>query len=261
MKHNNIAMHLFSRLQNLNHLEMIYGNHAVLAALENPKRICEYLFVKGENPEITLAAKSKRNLEVHIVDKGNFQKLLKEDEIAQNAILFSRPLASPNLAQFLVASADHSCCLILDQLEDPQNLGNILRTAAVFGVSAIVLPGSNSVPITRKVIKIASGAYEYVPLITISNISNAIDQLKKAGYWVIGLSEHSETRLNQINDWHKMPRVALVVGSESSGIRRLTKENCDMIVKLPTAEGPLVTLNAATATAVAVYEWRKNVQN
>lgn len=136
----------------------------------------------------------------------------------------------------------------LDSVTDPQNLGNILRSAAFFGVSAIVLTEQRSAPLTPAAIKISSGGFVHVPLVRVPNLARALDEAKEAGFWVLGLSEHATEKFETAR---LDSPLAIIIGNEESGMRQLTEKSCDYTLSLP-ASGPLVSLNAATATAVTL---------
>ena len=253
LKNNSNTSHNFSRCLKQPHWQMIYGVHAAQFALRNLRRKLHCIFVNPNQPQL-LAAAEQRGITVYSHHEIN----LPANVVHQDVVLFAMPLAQPELRQFVETKPERSCCLVLDQLEDPQNLGNILRSAAVMGISAILVPSNNSAKITSNVIKIASGAYEQVPVITVTNLARALDTLKEGGFWVMGLSEHGEQTISAINDWHKMPHVAIVIGNEGEGLRQLTAASCDFLVQLPYSTPDFSTLNAATAAAIAMYEWKRN---
>ncbi|MGC8554494.1 MAG: 23S rRNA (guanosine(2251)-2'-O)-methyltransferase RlmB [Candidatus Acidulodesulfobacterium sp.] len=140
--------------------------------------------------------------------------------------------------------------LILDEINDPQNLGSIIRTANGAGVSGIIIPKSNSAGITSSAAYVSQGALFYVAVVRVVNISRTIADLKKRGIWVAGLSGEAEDTIYDMD--FNLP-LALVVGSEGSGLRRLTVENCDRILKIPMEPG-VNSLNASVSFAVAAYE-------
>lgn len=140
--------------------------------------------------------------------------------------------------------------LILDEITDPQNLGSIIRTASGTGVSGIIMPKSNSVFITPSVAYVSQGALFYVDSVRVANISRTIDDLKKRGIWVVGLSGDAEDNIYGMD--FKVP-LAIVVGSEGKGLRRLTAANCEKLLKIPMEAG-VNSLNASISFAVAAYE-------
>ena len=138
-------------------------------------------------------------------------------------------------------------------MTDPHNIGAIMRSAAAFGARAILIPDRNAPEISGTLAKSASGAVEHVPLIRVVNLVRALEQLKKAGFWSVGLAGEAERTLAAQN---VSGRLCLVLGSEGSGMRRLTREACDVMARLPTG-GAISSLNVSNAAAVALYELRR----
>ena len=151
----------------------------------------------------------------------------------------------------LIANLDHSSLvLILDSVQDPHNLGACLRTAAAAGVDAVVAPKDRAVGITDTVRRIASGGAENVPFIRVTNLARTIDQMKEAGIWIVGTSDKGVQSLYEIN--LKGP-IAIVMGAEGEGIRRLTQDKCDFLAKIP-MRGNVDCLNVSVAAGVCLYE-------
>ncbi len=146
--------------------------------------------------------------------------------------------------------AEREPLLVLDSIQDPQNLGAILRSACFLGAKGVIIPKDRSARVTAAVIKIAAGATGYVPVARVTNVARALKQLKSAGYWVVGL-EAGAGRNSYEADF--TAALCLVIGNEQKGIRPLVRSECDLLVKIPAA-GPLDSLNAASATTVALYE-------
>ena len=143
--------------------------------------------------------------------------------------------------------------LILDQILDPYNLGAIIRTAVAFGIEKIIITTYNSVKDTPIVAKSSAGLNEFVDLIEVVNLNNAIKDLKKVGYFIIGLAGEAKMTIDKIED---SSNLALVLGNEGKGIRELVKKNCDELVKIP-MEDCAESLNVSVASAIAIYElWR-----
>lgn len=143
---------------------------------------------------------------------------------------------------------EYPIVLYLDSVTDPQNLGAILRSAAFFGVSGIVMTENRSSPLTPAALKISSGGFIHVPIARVPNLARAMDEAKEEGFWIVGLSEHAK---EEFRDARLDVPMGLVIGNEESGVRQLTAKTCDYVVALPAA-GPLVSLNAATAAAVSL---------
>ncbi|MCL4542894.1 MAG: 23S rRNA (guanosine(2251)-2'-O)-methyltransferase RlmB [Deltaproteobacteria bacterium] len=148
--------------------------------------------------------------------------------------------------------------LILDEVTDPQNLGSIIRTANCSGISGIILPKSNSIFITSSVAQVSQGALFYVDVARVTNIARVIDDLKKRGIWIIGMSNNSKDDIYSID--YNVP-LAVVIGSEGKGLRRLTISKCEKIVKIPMV-GNINSLNAGVSFAVMAYEiFRQRIYN
>lgn len=140
--------------------------------------------------------------------------------------------------------------LLLDSIQDPQNLGALMRSACFLGARAIILPRDRSVGVTSTVVKIAAGAAAYLPVVAVTNLGRTIDRLKASGYWMVGLDVRGRQSIHAID--LTVP-VAIVIGSEHKGMRPLIARGCDFLVSIP-AGGPLESLNAATAGAVVLAE-------
>lgn len=140
--------------------------------------------------------------------------------------------------------------LVLDCIQDPHNLGAILRTADGAGVAAVIAPKDKSVGITETVLRVSVGAAEYVPFIQVTNLARTMKQMKEAGIWFVGTSDHGD---RDIFDMDLTGGIALVMGAEGDGMRRLTEENCDFLVRIPML-GKVPCLNVSVATGVCLFE-------
>ena len=164
------------------------------------------------------------------------------------------PLAQPHIEDLLSApgaqNAVRPVILVLDQVTDPQNVGAILRSAAAFGALAVVTTGRNAAAESGVLVKTASGAFDHIPYVAVTNLARALESLKTAGFWSLGLAGEGKRTLAAAKSDGP---VALVLGAEGSGLRRLTRETCDELVRLPTRE-PISALNVSNAAAVGLYE-------
>ena len=221
----------------------IYGKHAVRAAVLNERRKVFRIIVLPQNRDFL----ADLSVKVDVSDKSYFSSLFGKDAIHQGCAAQVLKLDEVCLEDL---PDNDQPIVFLDQVTDPQNIGSIMRAAAVFGAKAIVLPEVNSPDVTAVIAKVASGAAETIPLVKVKNLVQSIKMLKKSGYWCLGLDERGDKKISEIN---LSGRFILVIGSEGQGMRRLTRENCDFLVQLPSA-GNFTTLNAAQAATVSLYE-------
>lgn len=172
--------------------------------------------------------------------------------VHQGIALDAAPLPETDLGDIcrMADGMDSACVMILDQVTDPHNVGAILRSCAAFGALAIIMPDRNTPPVTGVLAKIACGAVDVVPIISVGNLARAMDELKEAGFWSVGLAEEGDKLLSEVD---LNGKIALVMGAEGEGMRRLTMEHCDIIAKLPTLP-PIGSLNVSNAAAVSLYE-------
>ncbi len=228
----------------------LYGEHAVAAAIRNPRRKNRRLLVT-EDAEKSLRAALNRpwRLPPERIERQRFGTFLTEDAVHQGVALLVEPLESVALEDAIAAS--DGPVLLLDQVTDPRNVGAILRSAAAFGAACVVMQDRNAPPETGALARAASGALDIVPVVREVNLSRAIASLQKAGFWVMGLAGDATRSLAEARP--KDRRVALVLGAEDSGLRRLQRETCDELVRLPITPA-MESLNVAAAAAVALYE-------
>jgi 23S rRNA (guanosine2251-2'-O)-methyltransferase len=225
----------------------IYGYHAVTEALRNPDRRPERLLATASAAERLRRDCPESRPE--IADRGEIDAQLPPGAVHQGVALLASPLPGQALEEVLPPPGETALILMLDQVTDPQNVGAILRSAAAFGARAVIVPRRHAPPVTGALAKAASGALEHVPLIEVGNLERALQTLKDAGFWCIGLDGAAKQSIDQ-----PLPgdRLVLVMGAEGPGLRRLTAERCDLLVRLPT-QGPIAALNVSNAAAVALY--------
>ncbi|WP_119677611.1 23S rRNA (guanosine(2251)-2'-O)-methyltransferase RlmB [Indioceanicola profundi] len=238
---------------------LLYGLHPVAAALVNPERQVRALFVtEGALESLTPALARAEELgldrpEPTVADRDQLDRLLAAGAVHQGAALDCGPLPELDLEDVIAraeAAEGGALVVILDQVTDPHNVGAVMRSAAAFGAMAVVVQDRHAPPVTGVLAKTASGAVEAVPLVRVTNLARAITDLREANFWCVGLAESGERALHELE---LAGHVALVLGSEGEGIRRLTAERCDEIARLPTG-GPVGSLNVSNAAAVALYE-------
>jgi 23S rRNA (guanosine2251-2'-O)-methyltransferase len=231
----------------------IYGNHPVLAAIDNPQRRIRRLL--QVNPDAAKAARGAGDRPLprwETVDRSILDRVAGRESVHQGIAAQVDPLPEIDVEDIAASAADRpeAKIVILDQVTDPHNVGAILRSAAAFGALAVLLTERNAAPESGVLAKAASGALEIVPLVRVTNLARALEQLKAAGFWCAGLAAEGERTLAQAR---LSGRVALCLGAEGAGLRRLTRTHCDLLVKLPT-QGPIDHLNVSNAAAVALYE-------
>ena len=238
----------------------IYGRHAVAAALANPGRRWHRLAaLAGHEVEaraLLAGARAGRRGDgepLRLLDRDALAALLPEGAVHQGLALEVEPLAGRNLDDIVheaAASPGRSVIVALDQVTDPHNLGAVLRSAAAFGALAVVLAEHGGAAVTGALAKAASGALERVPLVKVVNLARALDRLKESGFWICGLDETAAEPLAALD---LGPRVVIVLGGEGGGMRRLVREHCDYLARLPTLTAQ-PTLNVSNAAAIALYE-------
>lgn len=238
----------------------LYGTHAVAAALANPERQWHRLaVVAGRESEARMLAAQARAIRlgkdeaVHVVDHNAFSAILPAGAVHQGLALEVEPLAERDLDAVLPSAgveAGRSVILVLDRISDPHNVGAVLRSAAAFGALAVIVPAHGAPSATGALAKSASGAVEILPLVRVVNLARALDRLKESGFWICGLDETAPLPLARLEVGE---RIALVLGSEGGGMRRLVRQRCDLLARLPTRPAQ-PTLNVSNAAAVALYE-------
>jgi 23S rRNA (guanosine2251-2'-O)-methyltransferase len=227
----------------------LYGHHAVAAALANQARRLRRLLLT-EEAEAALAERLAPPwpLPPERADRGRLDHLLGRDVVHQGAAVLADPLPQPSLVHALERPGP---LIVLDQVTDPRNVGAILRSAAAFGAAGVITQDRNAPEETGALAKAASGALETVPLLRAVNIARTLIVLKASNLWVVGLDVGGTAPLS--GPALAGRRVAVVLGAEGSGLRRLTRETCDEVVGLAT-RGAMESLNVSAAAAVALYE-------
>ena len=232
---------------------IIYGKHAVMAALENPKRKISKVVCAKENVDAIKPLSGNKKLMV--VERREFEKLLPQDAVAQGVAAWAEPLKNVDIEEICSKVANKPDCrlLILDQVTDPQNIGAIIRSCAAFGAEAVVVQDKNSPQESGAMLKAAAGTFEYMPVCRVTNISRAIEKLKDAGFWIVGMDGYAKDEIASLD---KRGKIAVIMGSEGKGMRRLVEESCDILLRLPISP-QVESLNVSTAAAIVLYELSK----
>lgn len=222
----------------------IHGKHATLAALSNQSREIHQIYVSNQNFDLI---PDKYKIITNIYTTENFNKILPGVNAHQGIAVLVSPLPQKNISDFNLEKINK--IVILDQITDPQNYGAILRSAACFGIDLVINSKDNSAKESGVIAKTSASAIEKLNIAYVTNISKTIKILKDNNFWIIGLDGDAKS---DINTKIMSGKICLVMGSEGKGIRRLTKENCDLIVKIPMNKN-MESLNVSTASAIAFY--------
>ncbi|MEX2369134.1 MAG: 23S rRNA (guanosine(2251)-2'-O)-methyltransferase RlmB [Candidatus Paceibacterota bacterium] len=234
----------------------IYGKHALDEALRYaPQAIKEVLFADTFSDDSLRHRAGNLNVPIHAFGSKHPPGGVESEDVHQGVVI--RVDAGKLVRQYGdfvndLEVTENTSLVLLGELEDPHNVGAIIRNAAAFGVAGVLLPEHNQAPITPTVVKVSAGMAFRVPLVSIGNVNTTIADLKERGFWIYGLAGEGEEPL-AAQDF-ATPTV-FVVGNEAEGIRAKTKEHCDKLVKIPTADGQ--SLNVAASTAVAFYDWQQ----
>ena len=235
--------------------DVLIGRNAVIEAIRSGRGINKLLIADGDKEgsvkEVISLAK-EQGIVIQFVERSKIEGIaggLRH----QGVLAYVAPVAYSDLETILQAAetkGEAPFLLLLDELEDPHNLGALLRTADATGVHGVLIPKRRSVPLTETVAKTSAGAVEYVPVARIGNIAQTLRKLKDKGFWVAGADMDGSQNYYEAD---LTGPLVLVVGSEGHGMSRLTKEQCDFIVKMPMV-GKINSLNASVAGSILMYE-------
>jgi 23S rRNA (guanosine2251-2'-O)-methyltransferase len=226
--------------------DIIYGHHAVAAALNNPRRKFKQLWLTENALNRLKEDVAEIRVEPEVSHPRHLDHMLSgEDTVHQGVILEALPLKQPRLDEV----PKSGIIVLLDQVTDPHNVGAILRSCAAFNVTALVSPARHSATASGTLFKAASGAYEHVPMVTVTNLARAIEELKTYAFHIIGLDSEADT---SVGPRDQSIATALVLGAEGKGLRQLTRQHCDELLRLDMS-GPIKSLNVSIAAAVTLY--------
>ena len=230
--------------------DMLYGRHAIEAAIKNPHRRIKRIFASANAAHDFEELINKHQIELSLKTTPELAALVQQGAVHQGVAAHVEPLPETTLADL---KPDRPV-LVLDQVTDPHNVGAILRSAAVFNAAAVIMTRRNSPPLSGALAKSACGGLEHVNVILVGNLSQALRELGEIGFYRIGLAGEAQEELESVE--HPRP-VALALGAEGKGLRRLTRENCDSLRRI-NATGPLASLNVSNAAAVALHAISKS---
>jgi 23S rRNA (guanosine2251-2'-O)-methyltransferase len=247
-------------------LEIVYGWHSVRAVvLTRPRDVRRSVVLEGRSETGNYTSWTEKYVELlrptgidpRVVPWREFMRLtgLKESDKHQGVCLFVEPREIYDDGD-LKKLADAHLVVALDQVSNPQNLGTILRTAAFFGADAVLLVRERGADITPEVVRIASGGAEFLKIFRITNLTRTLRAIRDLGYWTYGLDERGELATGQ-TDFHT--QTVLVIGAEGGGLRRMTRESCDFLVRIPGGREGIESLNAAVAASIALADVRRAV--
>lgn len=226
-------------------MDKIYGRKPVIDAIDSGVKIYKAYVIKQDSKIVDeiIAKLNKANIEINFVDKRFFDKI---DMNHQGVMVEAESFQYKDLSGL----DKYERLIILDQIEDPHNLGAIIRSAESFGFDGVIIPERRSASVSPIVYKTSAGAINNINIIMVKNINRAIEEIKEAGFWVYGLAGEASSPIDQTD---LKGKVCLIVGNEGKGLSRLVRENCDILINIP-MKGFVNSLNASVASAIAMYE-------
>ena len=237
-------------------MDKLTGIHAVKEALEAQRPIDRIAIAKGRQDtrieEIVLLAR-KLSIPVRFEERNQLDRLANSKD-HQGVVAVAAARAATTLEDILAgansAHGQEGLIVLLDGVEDPHNLGAIIRTALAAGAHGVVIPERRAAGLTDAVARSSAGALAHLPVAKVTNLARAMEELKEAGYWLVGLDEKADKNYTEVD--YTSP-VGIVLGSEGQGLHELTRKRCDFVVSLPTS-GPVKSLNVSVAAGVVLFE-------
>lgn len=235
-------------------MRSIIGRKPVLEAVKSGESISKIYLLYGQKGEVIDEVRKisrRKGITISEVSADKFTKFTNQQN-TQGIIAFLSEQKSYQIEDIIASSKKRTypLLLVLDSIQDTHNLGAILRTAECSGVDGVILTKHNSAPINETVYKTSAGAVNHLKICTVNNLSHALDQLKKEGFWIAGSSLEKSAEYTKID--YRAP-IALIVGNEEKGIRRLTAEKCDYLIRIP-MKGEIQSLNVSVAAGVLLFE-------
>jgi len=237
-------------------IAILYGINPILEALKSGRRQCQKVIIEQDKTSPRIASLQalvlSSNIKLESLPKKTFQQKYRELQHQGVVGYFSpiEPVELDILIDQALAASPRPTLVLLDEIQDPQNLGAIIRSAEIFGLQGLILPRNRSASLNETVAKCSAGAIESLPICWTTNLNQACSRLKEKGFWIVALDPQGETGCNEFQ--FEMP-TALIVGGEGKGIRPLLKKSCDFSIRIPMA-GKMESLNASAACAVVFYE-------
>lgn len=232
---------------------LVYGIHAVSRLLQQSPARCRQLYcLERPNPRLAQLVDLARGagIEIQRVTRERLTELAGSDKHQGCVLQIGAMDSAMDFAECLRSVGPQTLLLVLDGVQDPHNLGACLRSADACGVNAVIIPRDRTVKVNATVRKVAAGGAESVPVIEVTNLARSLKELQQAGVWIYGTSGEAS---DSLYDHDYRGPIALVMGAEGSGLRRLTRECCDHLVKLP-MRGQVESLNVSVATGICLYE-------
>lgn len=225
---------------------LVYGRNVAKEVLNNNKKVKKITLLENFSDKEILSLIEKRKIKVEYLNKKGFSKFDKFSH--QGIILDIEDFCYTDYSLFF--DEENAKVVILDHIEDPHNLGAIIRTCEAAGITGIIIPKDRSVDVNSTVMKTSAGALENMKIARVTNLVNVIDDLKENGFWIVGTAMESNTDYRDIDYTGK---IALVIGNEGKGMSKAITEECDYIAKIP-MYGKINSLNASVAAGIMIYE-------
>ncbi len=235
--------------------DIVFGRNSVIELLNSDRTINKLYVQKGEGygsiKKIIDLARNKK-IVISEVHKSKLDEMT-DGQNHQGVVALTSPYKYSEIADILNVAKERNenpFIIILDGIEDPHNLGAVIRTAECMGVHGIIIPKRRAVSVTNTVAKVAAGALEYMKIARVNNINDAIEELKENGVWVVGTDASGNDNLADID---MVGAIAVVIGSEGEGMANLTRKRCDFLAKIP-MKGKITSLNASVTCGMVIYE-------
>ena len=239
----------------------IYGLHAVAAALRYEPEHVQELWIERQRRDgriqALLDAAATHGSPVRLIERAELDRLsggARHQGVIARLAIAQRTYREADLPELLAATAEPALLLVLDGVQDPHNLGACLRSAAAAGVHAVIAPVDRAAGLNATVRKVACGAAAITPFVPVTNLARTLRDLRQQGVWIIGAAGEAEASLYTVD--FTLP-TAIVLGAEEKGLRRLTREGCDRLARIPLAAGGVESLNVSVAAGVLLFEARR----